>query len=434
MHNDHTPLEDKSPEEGDSSSEAPSSGPREAARKVSQESSPEGSQEGILRASRHYRRGNRFFASGMGDKALHEWKHAASIWRSAEAAKHPLRKGMGNLMAVLGLLITVVVFYNLLFTMFPRQDDDQMLLMGGESRSWWERFLDTGRDQQENWQRLGIREWWDQLRRSWKEDSSHHAGRREMGLPTVEKRWEDLLRRYGNWGPQFNYSMDYNLVSGYGLSRMGEYQRSVAIFEKGLLSTDKPEKRADLFQGLANTHYYFGYNLQEDGLAKYDLEMVRKASQAYEESIKIRPVPLSFGNLGWMHYLLGNYEQAIDYSLKALRMNDRLDYVRLNIGLVHLVQNNITESFRYYSAVISRNPPQEVYLGGITDLRELIRDNPGRHPFSYLMLGLLAAKDGQYDLAEDSLTRFVTSPNIGQRWRVMAMRILDQMTTTELER
>jgi hypothetical protein len=75
-----------------------------------------------------------------------------------------------------------------------------------------------------------------------------------------------------------------------------------------------------------------------------------------------------------------------------------------------------------------------VYLGGINDLREVLRDHPGRYPFAYLMVGLLALQQGEYVQARDALHRFQASPYVGSRWRSMASRLLEEMDTRELTR
>ncbi|NIP74384.1 MAG: hypothetical protein GWO16_15880, partial [Gammaproteobacteria bacterium] len=123
-----------------------------------------------------------------------------------------------------------------------------------------------------------------------------------------DERWEQLLRRYGRWGPYFNFELDYNVVSGYGLSRMDDYAEAVRVFEAGIAKARRPEQLADLYQGLANAHYYQGYRLQPNGLADYDLYFVRKSTEAYEASVRYQPRPISYGNLGWMYFLLGDYD------------------------------------------------------------------------------------------------------------------------------
>lgn len=384
-------------------------------------------------ALRHYRLGNRFFERRAWDRALKEWRQAAGIWDFTPTFAAFSRRFM-QFKGVIAFLFTVLLVYNLVFTFLPRDPFEMLILSGNEaadSRSWWERFMDSGRPRQGEGGKQGIRDWWEQLRRSFGQGEPATTARRRMGLPGVDERWADLLQRYGQYGPFFNFELDYNLIAGGGLSRLGEYEKAVEVLNKGIENTDSALKKADLFQGLANTHYFKGYQQTPDGLAQYHLEYVQKAMEAYENSVKYQPRPVSYGNLGWMLYLLGDYPEAIDASKKALNMDGNIDYVRLNLGLSYLVQNRIYDSFDMYREVVERSPPKDVFQGGINDLRELVRDKPGKHPFAHMMMGLLAARSGDYSLAKNALNQFIASPNIGSSWRQSAVRMLNSMDVKE---
>jgi tetratricopeptide (TPR) repeat protein len=388
-------------------------------------------------AQLHYRRGNRFYDTQAWDKALEEWRSAAGLWQLARATGRLVARRLLHLRAALALLLTVLLVYVAVFTLVPRDPFEMFMLSGGggfDTRSWWERMLDNGRPQPGDGHKMGIREWWERFRRDLQgRDGSQVAGSGN-GRPGIDARWEELLRRYGRWGPFFNYELDYNVISGYGLSRMGDYARAVEVFQQGIEHTHQPEKLADLYQGLANAHYYEGYRLQPNGLAKYDLYFVRKSTEAYERSVRYQPRPVSYGNLGWMYFLLGDFRRAEEFSRRALDMDASLEYVRLNLGLTYLMENKVYDAFEVYRTVIRRNPPDDVYMGGINDLREVVRDNPGRHPFAYLMIGLLAVKRGDYTEARDALNRFNANPLVGQEWRGMAQRLLRDMSAAEVER
>jgi tetratricopeptide (TPR) repeat protein len=387
-------------------------------------------------AREHYRRGNRFFDSRLWDKAGEEWRKATGMWRHADAGS--TRKGVQflNLRAVLVLLLTVLAIYIAIFSLFPRDPSEMIMLTGNgfDNRSWWEQFLNTGREQQGSGRKMGVREWWQSFKRRMQGGQVQQLARRRGGRPSIDKRWEELLRRHGRRGPFYTFELDYNVISGYGLSRMGDYEEALRAFEKGIEATqwDERAKLADLYQGLANAHYYRGYHLQENGLARYELDFVRKSSHAYEKSVGYQPRPVSYGNLGWMYFLLGDFDLAGDFSRKALGLNSNLEYVRLNLGLIYLAQEKIYDAFEVYTSVIRRNPASEVYLGGINDLREITRDNPGKYPFAQLMIGLLELKKGDFGNGRRALERFLTSPFIGQSWRSMASRVLQDMDTRGL--
>jgi tetratricopeptide (TPR) repeat protein len=161
---------------------------------------------------------------------------------------------------------------------------------------------------------------------------------------------------------------------------------------------------------------------------------VRKATEAYERSVHYESRPLSYGNLGWMYFLLADYKRAETNSRRALRMDPSLEYVRLNLGLIYLFEDRVQDAFATYREVLRHDPPQETYLGGINDLREVVRDHPGRYPFAHLMLGMLALKSGDYTQAQAALSRFTAAPKVPEYWRGLAGRLLRTMDIGEAER
>lgn len=387
-------------------------------------------------AQAHYRRGNRFFDAQAWDSALEEWRLAAALWRGAQSTGRRVVRRLLNLRAALALLATVALVYMAVFTLFPRDPFEMFMLGGGgglDQRSWWERFLDSGRPRSGDGHKMGIREWWNRFTRDQRNGGQRGTAHR-WGRPGIEERWEQLLRRYGRWGPFFNSELSYDVIAGYGLTRMGDYARAVEVFERAIRRAERPEKLADLYQGLANAHYYSGYHLHPNGLATYDLTAVRKATEAYENSVRNQARPVSYGNLGWMYFLLGQYDKAETYSRRALDIDGNLEYVRLNLGLTLLMEGRVYDSFRTYREVIRREPGDDVYLGGINDLREVIRDHPTGTPFAHLMVGMLALKRLDYELAREHLSRFAASPTIGRSWRDLARGLLKEMRIAEMHR
>ncbi len=396
---------------------------------------PTGEQESRA-AQAHYQRGNQFFAVSAWERALAEWRRASQLWGRGVEPARPAGRRFVQLWAVLAFLLTVLLLYNLIFVLFPREAFDREILLSGrpEIRSWWERWLDTGRPQSGDNHKLTVREWWSRLQQRLRRGDEKKIAERRGVRPPVSERWADLLRRYGRWGLLNTWELDYAVVAGSGLSQLGDYQGAVEVLENGVRNARQPRRLADLYQGLANSHYYQGYHLQPNGLATYDLRQVRKAAKAYENSLTNQPRALSFGNLGWMKFLLGEYDEAEQLSLRALDLNRGLHYVRLNLGLVYLMQGRNWESFEAYRTVIRQNPQPEVYLGGINDLKEILRDRPGRLPFAYLVLGVLSIKHAEYGEAEEALSRFLAAPGQPQHWKSLARELLHGMTTANLER
>lgn len=385
-------------------------------------------------AREHYLRGNRFFRSRAWDRALVEWRRATQLRLPASRPARALGRRFAQLRVLLLFLVTVLLMYHLIYTVFPRDSMDLLALQSErDSLSWWERWLETGRPAPLMPGKLGIRDWWNRFSELFlaEEPPRRTISPQRGGIP---ERWAELMRRYGRMGPQGTGELDFRLIGGSGLSRMGAFDEAVTVLEQGIGHTRDSPRLGELYQALANAYYYSGYHLQPDGLARYDLDKVRRAATAYTRSVELTPRPMSFGNLGWMYYLMEDYERAEVFSMQALRMNPGLEYVRLNLGLIHLVQNRAYESFSQYRAVITRRPEVEVYLGGINDLRELLRDRPGRLPFAHLMIGLLGAAQGDYSRAGRHLNRFLASPAPGSSWKALARQVLDSMDTKILER
>ena len=63
-----------------------------------------------------------------------------------------------------------------------------------------------------------------------------------------------------------------------------------------------------------------------------------------------------------------------------------------------------------------------------------MRDQPGRFPFAYLLVGILAVKQGGLSEARESLNRFLAGPFQGNNWRQLALELLEDMNTGRLER
>ncbi len=59
----------------------------------------------------------------------------------------------------------------------------------------------------------------------------------------------------------------------------------------------------------------------------------------------------------------------------------------------------------------------------------MLRDNPGRYPFAYLMAGILAIKKGDLLEARDFLSRYLAGPSQGSSWRALARELLQEMDT-----
>lgn len=85
--------------------------------------------------------------------------------------------------------------------------------------------------------------------------------------------------------------------------------------------------------------------------------------------------PYSWGNLGWSLYGAEKYDRALEVSRKALGMDPKLVYVRLNIGLIYAVQDKWSEAKREYAEGLKLAALSEL-RAGIKDVREAMKRSP----------------------------------------------------------
>lgn len=62
------------------------------------------------------------------------------------------------------------------------------------------------------------------------------------------------------------------------------------------------------------------------------------------------PTAVEFGNKGWKEFELGNYNECLNYSRKALEINNTLWYAQFNVALVYLIQKN-PMAFQKYQTI-----------------------------------------------------------------------------------
>lgn len=88
---------------------------------------------------------------------------------------------------------------------------------------------------------------------------------------------------------------------------------------------------------------------------------------------------LLYGNLGWKEFEKGNLNQCLELSNKALSYDPNLCYVKFNIALVHLVQQDDTAIDDYVTAITDlkkdRNP-KNTLIGALQDVRDLKSKKP----------------------------------------------------------
>jgi len=379
---------------------------------------------------RLYQVGNRLHEDGHPEQARQVWQQLALASEAPEPPEAPAAAVNLNRLRwkVVGAsLLALVCFYVIVFTAFPRRDDPFLQLLNAlttsQPQSAWDAFWDTGRPSLSPRRHSQADEVWPMLEELFEQmlgQNPSQTQQRKTGL-------EDWLERYRQLRGGPIRPTDYYVITGRGLFNTRRFNEAIAVFQEGLRHAKTPEQRGSLFQEIGTTFYYQGYHLQPNGLAEYDLRMVQKSVDAYEQAIRYTDGPYLYGNLGWGYYLLEDYDRAVEYGQRALALDPKLNYVRMNLGITFLRQHRYRESFQAYESILRFNPDTLEYEGGIRDLLELEREHPGRYPFIPFVLGFIYKKQERYALAQAQLEHFLSRPFPDAFWKSQARRLLQDM-------
>ena len=409
------------------SEEAVNSGNYNDAQKILQKCSATGD----VLAEQFYRLGNRFFNVNQKQAAELAWQKAVNLSGNREVAKpsEPISPNLKRLrlQTVGAILIVAVSFYVIIFALFEREPElfqfTTIRYSAGEL-SFWDEWWDTGRPVKHSLsRRFGAEELWPLLKQKF-----INLFEKEKEVPTDElqeklERWLELAQ-----SPHFRRGpTDFYALTGRGLFEAREFDEALTTLKEGIYYAESPEQIEHLYQDLGTVHYYKGYKLQPDGLAKYDLKDVRNSVESYENALRFGEDPYLYGNLGWGYYLLGDYVSSVDNSLKALAMNPELNYARMNLGIAHIKQGTYKRAYAAYESLLKYSPEHDEYEGGIRDLMELQLEFPGVYPFSNFVLGQLYKQQGRNMEASEALHKFLRQNFPVAYWQHKARSLIRKM-------
>ena len=103
----------------------------------------------------------------------------------------------------------------------------------------------------------------------------------------------------------------------------GDSSRSIDVYESMIARSEENVAVADNLVAFVS-----GYD--------YENEAPQSIADGVTESFKTTRQPALLDTLGWVHYRLGNYEEAIDYLNKALSNGGDTPQVRYHLGMVYL--------------------------------------------------------------------------------------------------
>ena len=98
-----------------------------------------------------------------------------------------------------------------------------------------------------------------------------------------------------------------------------------------------------------------------------------------------------YGNMGWDAYKVGNIDKCIEFSKKALALNNTMGWVKLNLGLCYLIKSQEDTAANYYVDAIADLKRltnslliQKHLRAGIDDLDEALQKKPGLKGSNYI--------------------------------------------------
>lgn len=385
----------------------------------------------------YYRMGNHYYETNAPLQAQQAWEKSVALRRPPD----PQAPAPPNLWRTIGLtLLILFTTYGLIVSAFPRKlDMMEMLLMSMRQQaapqtqelSWWDEFWATNRPRE--WQQALEQEelWWTLSRQV--ENLLEYFKPEEQRAGTFEEQLVDFLNRFRYPGAsrQLEGKSQYYHLIGRGLHNLRQHPEAIESLQEGLQETHFPQELGVLYQELATIYYFQGYQLQPNGLAKYDLDLVQKSIEAYTQAEKYIQDPYLYGNMGWGYYLLGDYDRAIHYSLKALAMSEQLSYVRMNLGITYLRTHNYSKAFESYQELLQHDPNTIDYLGGLRDLEELDRDHDGQYPFVHFIRGYIYFHQENYYKAQEAWKIFLNQPFPDPSWKQRTQKFMEKMQRNE---
>ena len=160
----------------------------------------------------------------------------------------------------------------------------------------------------------------------------------------------------------FNVATAYHNL-GLKYTDAGEMDRAIHAFHQALRYVPG---RSSTIEALHQV--YFRMGLEQAGLSRFD-----EAIAAYSRALEFNPGDISArNNLGWVLYLQGRFDEAID-QYRAILAAASSSQARFNLGLAYLARGDVEEAEKTYAQAIEEFGAAEGRaIGAVSDLRALI--------------------------------------------------------------
>ena len=122
---------------------------------------------------------------------------------------------------------------------------------------------------------------------------------------------------YGRPYNPYSYILGY---CGFAAGVLGDFEKGETLLKKGLSFAEEIDHRATL----GHLEMLYGLLLSFKGDGPEAIRVLRKTIKDLEESQTKILVGLSWGHLGYAHWLIGDYRTALEYSEKGLKIHSDL--------------------------------------------------------------------------------------------------------------
>jgi tetratricopeptide (TPR) repeat protein len=104
-------------------------------------------------------------------------------------------------------------------------------------------------------------------------------------------------------------------------------------------------------------------------------------------------VALTWGRLGYQQHKGGKYAEALASELKSIKLDPKINWVRLDLGLVYADQGDWPHASAAYHAIIEQATAEDLY-GAVIDLKDSLAKHPKSPTLGKVRAMLLKLADG----------------------------------------
>lgn len=233
--------------------------------------------------------------------------------------------------------------------------------------------------------------------------------RLRLGIAETYRREKDLLRAREAYVRAIGFGVGnpaaYNGLGNLNLQE-SRYQEALDCFDASLqINSDELEAQLGRSAALSGLERHadaidaaqkvllripnlpFGYTAL-GGAYEAKKEHLLAVAQ-YEKALeRDKNDPYTWGNMGWSLFGAEQYDKALEVSRKALGIDPKLIYVRLNVGLIYAAQDKWQDSQKEYKEAIKSTSLLEL-RAGIKDVRDAMKKLPDvmtlRRALSFLL-------------------------------------------------